>query len=112
MTWNTAIDATRAAAAGYLRVRYEDLVSDPESELNRILDFLGLTTRTVPNAQGRQMWLEPQHTVAGNPSRFVTGHAAIQLDDAWIREMPTAAKCAVTAITAPMLLRYGYSLTK
>src|SRR5207247_1794706 len=111
MVWNAAIEVIKSKTAGYLRVRYEDFISDPRRELNRILNFLGQTSATLPLVGDRDVWLEPQHTIAGNPSRFLTGRTTIRLDDSWREEMATAAKGIVTAVTAPLLLRYRYPVS-
>jgi hypothetical protein len=45
--WRAAVragaEASRRYPGAFLRVRYEDLVSDPEAETRRLCDFLGLT---------------------------------------------------------------------
>jgi hypothetical protein len=46
--------------------------------------------------------------VSGNPSRFRTGKIELQLDEEWKVKMRGADKNVVTALTAPLLLKYGY----
>jgi hypothetical protein len=52
--------------------------------------------------------LSPSHTVAGNPMRFRTGPTQLRRDDAWRTELPRGRRRLVTALTAPLLARYGY----
>jgi hypothetical protein len=52
--------------------------------------------------------LSPSHTVAGNPMRFRTGPITLRRDDAWRSKLPRARRLLVTALTAPLLARYGY----
>jgi hypothetical protein len=111
MTWNTAIEAVKSQTDGYLRIRYEDFVSDPSTEIRRILAMLGREAIDLPMVANQEVFLRPQHTIAGNPSRFHVGRVEIQPDDAWKREMATGSKFAVTALTGPLLVKYGYPIT-
>jgi hypothetical protein len=40
--------------------------------------------------------------------RFATGSVAIRPDDRWRTAMPAGQRRAVTALTLPLLARYGY----
>jgi uncharacterized protein YndB with AHSA1/START domain len=46
--------------------------------------------------------------VSGNPSRFKTGNIDLRPDEEWKVKMRGADKNVVTALTAPLLLKYGY----
>lgn len=52
------------------------------------------------------------HTVSGNRNRFETGEVAIRLDDAWRRGLSPRRRAVVTALTLPLLRRYGYELRR
>lgn len=99
-----------------LRVRYEDLVSDVKPTLRRICDFAGLTVTEDElgfiGGGGCEQWAELRqaHTAAGNPMRFKTGRITISKDDRWQTAMPGGQRRAVTALTLPLLSRYGYAL--
>lgn len=106
---NTALDllgATEALAC--LRVRYEDLIERPGAELNRILGHLDeepldpseMALRTLPPGVA--------HTVSGNPMRFEKGNIELRLDVEWQRKMLRRQRLLVSALTWPLLLRYGY----
>jgi len=47
-------------------------------------------------------------TASGNPMRFTTGKVAIRRDDRWRTAMPPSHRRTVTALTLPLLARYGY----
>jgi hypothetical protein len=46
--------------------------------------------------------------MSGNPQRFETGPTELRSDVEWKRTMPAAPRAAVTAMTLPLLIRYGY----
>ena len=103
----------------FLRLRYEDFMRDPVQSVRTVLRFaasdgdddtasLGSALDHVSNDAVK---LEMSHTVSGNPMRFRTGIVKLSQDEAWRTSMPARQRRVVTAMTAPMLLRYGYSLT-
>lgn len=92
------------------RVRYEQLLANPRAELQRALATL---TPDVPAGAldfitRGTVELKANHSVMGNPMRMQTGAVPLRVDDAWRTSMPAAARAAVTAMTWPFLLRYGY----
>jgi hypothetical protein len=60
------------------------------------------------NGVGHDAELGAAHTVSGNRVRFLSGRVPIRQDDAWLAAMPTGQRRAVTALTLPLLGRYGY----
>jgi hypothetical protein len=98
-----------APGVPYLRVRYEDLVAEPEAWLSSILNFVDEPNATAP-VDSRVANLEPNHTVSGNPGRFATGNVEIRLDEKWRTAMGAPAWCESTAITLPALHKYGYAI--
>jgi Sulfotransferase family len=89
-------------------VRYEDFVADPRMSIDRILDFADETKPLLPLKGERTLILKAQHTVSGNPSRFVTGNVELRENQAWQSEMKASDRILVTAITWPLLAKYGY----
>lgn len=93
------------------RLRYESLMENPRGELLRVLADLG---QAVPSKTGLSFLgddsvrLAPSHTVMGNPMRMATGDIPLRTDDAWRRNLPKLQRGQVTAMTWPMLIRYGY----
>lgn len=90
-------------------IRYEDLVARPREQLAAILRFAGREPSNGDLAFVREegVDLRPTHTVAGNPMRF---ESTIQLhvDEAWRSKMPRRQRATVSAITWPLLIKYGY----
>jgi hypothetical protein len=105
---NTMLEALAATGVARTLVRYEDFVADPAATLSRVGAHVGTTDGSV--VHGDTVTLGTQHTVAGNPMRFTTGPVRLRLDEAWRRELPARDRRLATALTAPLLLRYGYPL--
>ncbi len=95
-----------------LRVRYEDLVRDPSrwvGEVARHGD--GQTPATLPFLDDGHVRLAPNHLVDGNPVRFATGRLRLELDAAWRDGLGAGDRRVVTALTRPLLARYGYPVS-
>jgi hypothetical protein len=108
--WNASAEALwRRTPERYLRLRYEDFVADPRASLERILELVGVTAE-LPLAGEREVRLGVSHTVSGNPNRFETGAVELRPDREWISEMSSRDRALVTALTLPLLPRYGYRI--
>jgi hypothetical protein len=111
---NGALQVLAAEGVPTLRIRYEDLVGDPAGTLREIAGFAGIATGDAGLAflggEPGEPWAElnPSHTASGNPMRFVTGRVPIRTDTRWRTEMPSGQRRMVTALTLPLLVRYGY----
>lgn len=92
------------------RLRYEDFVDDPAFYLAETLIRLGFDDEagSLPIVRGREIPLAVDHTVSGNPVRFRTGTMELRPDEEWKVKMKGTDKNVVTALTAPLLLKYGY----
>lgn len=103
---NLGMEWIRARGIPGDRLRYEDLVEDPAGELARIL---GLPDGMGANLLGdHEVSLTENHSVAGNPIRFEHGALAIRPDVEWRIRMDPKHLALVTAMTFPLLGRYGY----
>lgn len=108
-------EALRRSCGSYHRLRYEDLCAAGEAPLADILRDLdaGLAERfshaTTMRARGGQ-WGNGQHTVSGNPIRVAQGALSVKIDDRWKTDLPKFERSTVSAIAAPLLLRYHYPL--
>jgi hypothetical protein len=91
-------------------LRYEALVADPRRWLTGVLRFLGWSGADdkLEFVRADHVVLRPTHSVSGNPMRFREGHVPLRLDEAWRTRMARADRMVVTAMTWPMLARYGY----
>lgn len=112
LAFQTEIEAIRPGFGSSARLRYEDFVREPAAELLRALQALGVPPAAdqLGHVGDGSIQLDRTHGVAGNPSRFTSGRVAVRADAAWTSAMPAADRRRVAAITAPLLVRYGYSL--
>lgn len=93
-----------------VRLRYEDLVREPQAAMHRVLALSG--TEPTPEAT---RFLGPDglstgksHAVAGGRVRMRTGPLPLQLDETWRRELPRWKRIVTVAVTGPLMWRYGY----
>ena len=93
-----------------IRERYEDVVRDPRTALGRLAAHAGQPRAVIPFDGDGTIDLGPTHTVWGNPNRLKTGPLRLQGDVEWETGMPATQRATVTAITWPLLIRYGYPL--
>lgn len=111
---NGAFQLLAAMGTPTMRVRYEDLVSTPNDTLAEVARFAGLDIRNAQpgfiHLAGNEYWadLGVSHTGSGNPMRFQSGRIRLRMDDEWRAAMAPKHRRTVTAITAPLLRRYGY----
>jgi hypothetical protein len=108
-SWNASAEALwRDAPERYLRLRYEDFVAEPRGAFKKILSRVGESDSEPPLVGEREVKLGVSHTVSGNPNRFETGAVELRPDREWISRMNPRDKALVTALTFPLLKRYGY----
>ena len=89
-------------------LRYEDFIADPAAVTGALLRFCGAGDEEAPFT-GRTVELHVNHTVTGNPDRFLTGPTEIRgRDDQWRAGLPRHAKIATLALSWPLFGRYGY----
>ncbi|WP_433021599.1 sulfotransferase [Kribbella sp. CA-294648] len=105
---NLAFEVLRRRGVATRQVRYEQLTAGPRRTLAGILSWLDLPAAELPFAADGSVMLEASHTVAGNPMRFQTGRLELRTDDAWRSRLSGSHRRQVTAVTWPLLLRYGY----
>jgi len=92
----------------YLLLKYEDFVREPQAVVEQILGFVGETAPSLPFVGKSAVELETTHSVSGNPSRFTTGTVELRDDSEWEHNMRRGQRMFVTALTLPILRRYGY----
>ena len=112
--WNLMVERLWGRAAEseiHLRLRYEDLVGEPERHLTRIAGLFGESPDLDFFRSSHRVDLSPAHMVAGNPLRFESGPVELRLDDEWRRSMPFRQRLTATALGWPLMRRYGYPLT-
>ena len=79
-------------------------------DLAQIYAMVGETDADLPFETDREVRLAPTHHVGGNVVRFNTGIVSLTPDIEWQRELPLGEKITITALTAPWLGSYGYSI--
>jgi UDP-N-acetylglucosamine transferase subunit ALG13 len=105
---NMAFGLLGATGVPVLRLRYEDVLADPAGTLGRLRELAGLPPRDADFLAGDGVRLDVDHTVAGNPMRFRTGHVPLRPDEEWRTGLPRRDRRLVAALTLPLRLRYGY----
>jgi hypothetical protein len=98
----------RLGSGRSLLVRYEDLMSHPRVVVDRIVRFAGGEPADGVFLDERTVRLRPNHTVSGNPDRFVTGPVELRSDDRWVERMEWTNRAIVSSMTLPLRRRYGY----
>jgi hypothetical protein len=91
-----------------LRLRYEDLMRQPQRSLAQIARLAGLDERALPLCGPDQACLSTAHLIAGNQNRFHTGRIALRPDEEWRAAMRRSDRWLVTLLTWPLLWRFGY----
>lgn len=99
--------ARRLPAGRVLRVRYEDLATDPVGQLRRIGGFAGMELEDLVRKVEADEPLAVGHNVAGNRLRF-REEIRIRPDFSWRERMSAPLRWVLTAQLWPLLLRYGY----
>jgi hypothetical protein len=101
------------------RLYYEQLTRSPAEALRRVLSEQGgaAAQDAIPElvpALARAAEVAPplNHTVAGNPLRLKRTPLRIREDDEWRSRLPRSDELVVLGLTWPLLLAYGYPLSR
>jgi hypothetical protein len=109
--YNGLFQALAAVGTPSVVVQYEKLVSDPETQLRRVLALYDGSERPLEFLRsGNAVELCPTHTVSGNPIRFRNGLMQLRLDEEWRTRMPGRDRLLVSMAAAPLLHHFGYDL--
>jgi hypothetical protein len=109
LAWNPAIRHFWLRRADRYRfLRYEDFVNRPRPTIESIVDFVGASVTDLPFVDDHTVTMARTHAIAGNSTKFADGAVRLSLDDEWRRKMPRGRRWLVTAMTWPLLWRYGY----
>lgn len=107
MRANLLMEPLELCGVKNLMVRYEDLLADPRRTLGGILSMLE-EEHDLPFLDGDAVELGVAHTLAGNPMRFQRGSVELRPDEEWRTGLSPADRGLVTAMTLPLLSKYGY----
>ena len=100
--------AAKVGSARFLRVRYEDLIAEPRTTVARIAALVGEEDAVLPFNDEATAVLSTNHTVSGNPDRFVSGPVSLKADREWLERQDAVTRWLTNALTFPLLVRYGY----
>lgn len=106
---NISLHLLRGSARRYQILRFDDLAADPHAALRAALERIGIAA-DLGFLRGGRLNLGPNHTVAGNPLRFRRGEIPIREDAEWRGGLGRGPRWIVTALTWPLLVRYGFPL--
>jgi hypothetical protein len=95
-----------------LLVKYEDLVARPGEIVHTVVGHAGerVEDALIEGLFDGRRQIRQNHSIAGNPMRFDRGALRLRLDDEWQSHMRWRDRVVVTALTSPLLSRYGYRL--
>jgi len=106
---NTLVEALAPRGVAVHRVRYEDMVSDPRSEMRALLRFLGVDEAAADSVlDGTVGAPTTHHAVSGNPARLAAGPLRLRRDEEWRVALSPSSRRLVLSLTAPVRWRYGY----
>jgi Sulfotransferase family len=98
----------KAGRGRFLRLRYEDFVTNPRRTLEDVLALVGEQSHELPSMRDRTVQLDVNHTVGGNSNRFRAGPVEIKQDTRWVAALDRGDRLVTTTVTLPLLRRYGY----
>lgn len=105
---NAAFAALRRIGTPVRRVHYEQLLARPVEVVAELTEYLDLERQAVGFISGTSVTVGTTHQIAGNPMKFQAGEVTLRRDDAWRAKLDPRTRRVVTALTAPLMLRYGY----
>lgn len=107
----TELDLLTRTGLPITRIRYADLVTEPEATITTALESLGApVTDGLPHLRRSpegvpQVELAPSHGLSGNPSRFRSGLIELRPDNGWTTELAPVQQRLVQAVAWPQVLR-------
>lgn len=91
----------------YLRIRYEDLVLDPDRTLRRIENYLGIDLSDARQRLSLNEGVPMRHVVAGNRVRLA-GEVRIRRELARPKELPRSVSVLFWSVAGWLALALGY----
>jgi hypothetical protein len=94
----------------YSRVRYEDLVVDPDRIAHEISATTSRSVRSDLPKDSRVSLLNEYHLVGSNPGvrQSLGSELRLRLDDEWWTRLPRSQQWLVTAICGGLMAAYNY----
>jgi hypothetical protein len=112
LAWNPAItylwNRPGKNSTRYMYLPYEEFVREPEKSIAAISRFVGEDrSNELPFSAPRTLQLEKTHAVAGNEARLASGPMKLRMDDEWKKKISRKDYALVSAMTWPLLGKYG-----
>lgn len=110
---NLIIQSTlRRLSASYVRLRYEDLATDPEVVVRGVARSMGIGADRLQAWESHEECQYDLHWVAGNPGVRQSSRSPmkIKMDEEWHDRLPRVERWLVTAICGILFPSYGYPL--
>ncbi|WP_433245663.1 sulfotransferase [Streptosporangium sp. CA-135522] len=104
---NLSLELLARRGVSVTRIRYEDLLQAPGDTLRSLVARIGLRPHLGFLADG-EAELSVAHTASGNPMRFTVGRIGLAPDDGWRTGASVRHQRLVTALTWPLMNKYGY----
>lgn len=111
--YNLSTETLRMRMKDWRLVKYEELVASPSTSIETLLLWLRSDKDFVSRIDSDGVTdIKGNHSVAGNPSRFVTGRLQIRKDEEWKTSMSRRDRAAVMVLTFPLLVKYYWTKGK
>ncbi len=91
----------------YMRLRYEDFISNPQKTIKHIIKIVDEKAPDLPFRGNHEVKLNVNHSIYGNPNRFQTGSLKLKPDNEW-QVMKKKDQLIVGLLTWPFMIKYGY----
>ncbi len=110
LTVNLMIGRLERRGVPLLRLRYEDMVTDPRASMRAVMELSGLEASEEdlafigPDGVNRAV----SHAPTGGRVRFRTGPMPLRLDEKWRRELPPSRQRLASVVCGPLMRRYQY----
>jgi hypothetical protein len=94
----------------YITLKYEALMQQPASVLDKALRELGLPVTKLSHLQQDSFSVMPTHSVGGNPLRFTQYSMSLRLDESWRNNMMRWQQIALGMLVWPTMRQFNYKL--
>ena len=107
--WNGAVPILlNTPEKPVLTIRYEDLVTSPESTLKIAFAHADLMNADIPFETDGTLTIAPSHNIAGNPNRLRHGSTRISEDIEWKTAMKPLSRVGASLTSWPVRRKFGY----
>lgn len=110
LTVNLMIGRLQRRGIPLLRLRYEDLVTDPKAAMRAVMELSGITASEDdlgfigPDGVDRAL----SHVPTGGRVRFRTGPMPLRLDEKWRQELTPSRQRLTSLVCGPLMRHYRY----